>query len=513
MIVVFGILLNSMKTGLKKSILILALCVCSCLVSAVEAPLSYQVGASNLPEEIAPVVAPFAMPQFKRPDFPKLKINIAEKGAKPMKLATSIIQKSIEQLSRKGGGTVVIPRGKWLTGRIIMRSNINLYLEEGAELYFSGEVKDYLPVVFTRNEGIEMYSLGALIYANGVENIAVTGSGKLIAPGNKCEIYEKMPGIDGNVEKLIPDNLPVEQRIYDGKNGTSIFLPMFFAPINSKNILVEGVTFEKSIFWNIVPQYCENIIIRGVTVNSVGHGRTDGIDIESSRNVLIEYVTLSCGDDCFTIKSGRGEDGLRVNKPSENIVIRYCNTLKGSGGVAFGSETAGMIRNVYVHDCVFEGVQNGLYIKTRRPRGGGGESFYFERIRMSVPGSAFMCDMLGSKKWVGELASRLPVLPVTPLTPVYRNIVLKDIVVENCHRFIHIIAIPESPLAELSFTNINATCKELMRIHDVDGLAIKNAEIEAETTNMSILDSRNIVFEKFKLNSVEPVQASKLHEP
>ena len=113
-------------------------------------------------------------------------------------------------------------------------------------------------------------------------------------------------GVDENIGKM-----PLEQRVFDGReNGGEIFLPLFFGPIHCKNILVEGLTFEKSIFWNIAPTYCENTIIRGITVNSHGRGRTDGIDIDSSINSLIEYTTLDCGDDCFTLKAGRGKDGV-----------------------------------------------------------------------------------------------------------------------------------------------------------------------------------------------------------
>lgn len=491
---------------MKRILLNIAFILCALNLSAVEIPTRCQVGAANMPEEIAPIVAPFAMPQLMPPVFPDRTVNVAKKGAKQGKFATKIIQKTIDELSQKGGGTVIVPAGKWLTGRITLKSNINLHLEQGSELHFSGDIKDFLPVVFTRNEGIEMYSLGALVYANSAENIAITGKGKLIAAGNDCEIFRSVE-MDVAVESSVPETLPLEERVFDGKHGTPIFLPMFFAPINCKNILVEGVTFEKSIFWNIVPQYCENIIIRGVTVNSAGHGRTDGIDIESSRNVLIEYVTLSCGDDCFTIKSGRGEDGLRVNRPSENMVIRYSNTLKGAGGVTCGSETAGMIRNLYVHDCVFEGVHNGLYFKTRRPRGGGGEHLFYERIRIDIPGSAFRWDMLGSRKWVGDLAERLPAQPVSSLTPVYRNISIKDVIVENCLQLISATAIPESPLSEVTISNLTAKCKDMMRVQDVNGLTIENAVIQAENTNLSITGGQNILFKNVQLKQKK---ASKL---
>lgn len=481
---------------------------CTLLTPAAEVPASHQVGAANLPVDIAPVLAPFEMIQLVRPEFPDVTVNIAKKGARQGKLCTKVIQKAIDELSQKGGGTVLIPSGNWLTGRITLKNNINLRLEEGAELHFSGEIKDYLPVVWTRNEGVELYSLGAMIYANGADKIALTGKGKLFAPSKESEVYLAHK-IEHNIEERILGNHPLEQRIYDGSDDEPIFLPMFFSPINCTNVLVEGVTFEKTIFWNIVPVYCDKVIIRGITVNSVGTPRGDGIDIDSSRNVLIEYSTLDCGDDCFTIKAGRGEDGLRVNKPSENIVIRHCLAKRGPGGVTFGSETAGMIRNVYVHDCVFENTHNGFYFKTRRSRGGGGENLYFERIRLVSPTVVFRWDMLGSQRWVGDLAKRLPARPVGSLTPFYRHISIKDIIVENCDQLISATGIPEAPLSEVSIVNMQARCKSLMRIQDVDGLVIANSSIEAENPESSIIDGRNIMMINVKLNTPsEKLQAS-----
>ena len=370
-------------------------------------PVKSEVGTECLTNNIAPVKAPFAMPEFKIPQFPALSISIVEKGARQGEMATNIIQATIDAVSSKGGGKVVIPAGNWLTGRISLKSNVNLCIEEGAELHFSGEVEDYRPAVFTRNEGVEVMSLGALIYANGQENIALTGKGKLVGPPKDCSVRKQVMH-SSVIEEFIDAKTPVEQRIYEGYGEGPIFLPMFISPINCKNVYIEGVTLENTAFWNIVPVYCDGVIIRGVTVNSYGIPRGDGIDVESSRNVLIEYCTLTCGDDCFTIKAGRGEDGIRVNKPTENVVVRYCLAKQGHGGITCGSETAGMIRNLYVHDCVFDDTNIGIRFKTRRPRGGGGENLYFERIRMNLRGSALSVDMLGASMYVGELASRLP---------------------------------------------------------------------------------------------------------
>jgi hypothetical protein len=489
---------------MKAILLSYLLCAFTLLATAKNIPTSQQVGTACLPDSIAPVTAPFSIPQFKHPEFPSFEINVTETGAKQNILSTKAIQAAIDEVNRHGGGKVVIPPGTWLTGRIILKSNVNLYISEGANVNFSGNVDDYLPVVFTRSEGVELMSLGALIYANGQDNIALTGKGTLIGPAKDCEILQlRMKG--SVVENYVSPSLPIEKRVYDGKNGKPIFCPLFFGPINCKNVFVEGVHFEKSIFWNIVPEYCENIIIRGATVNSVGFPATDGIDIESSKNILIEYCTLSCGDDCFTIKAGRGDDGLRVNKPSENIVIRYCLAKEGHGGITVGRETAGMIRNLYAHDCVFEKTQIGLRFKTRRPRGGGGENLTYERIRMNINDYAFRFDMLGSRQYVGEMADRYPARPVTRLTPVFRNISARNILVENARMFLNIQGIPESPVSNLLIENSDVHCKDLISVSDAKDVTIRNVHISVTNPTIKVLDGRNIAFDKMNVNSPENI--------
>src|SRR5690606_22871880 len=321
----------------------------------------------------------------------------------------------IDILSEQGGGSVILAKGHHLSGRIQLRSNINLVVSAKALLEFKSEIADYLPVVFTRNEGVELFSLGACIYANGEENIAVSGTGRIQGPSSGS-VREKIMTHDV-IENVVDSRTPVEDRVYDGKTTDYIFPPALIAPINCKNVWIEGVSLERSAFWNVVPTYCEDVVIRGVRIQSVGIQRGDGIDIESSKNVLIEYCTLNTGDDCIAVKAGRGYDGLRVNKPSENIVVRYCLTEQGHGGFTVGSETAGLVKNVYVHDCVFTGTDIGIRFKTRRPRGGGGESLTFENIRMDVEKTAIRWDMLGQSQHVGSQASREFKVKVNALTP------------------------------------------------------------------------------------------------
>lgn len=460
-------------------------------------PYKSQVGALNMPHEIAPVTAPFPMRQFQRPVFPSRTLSIIRAGAKRNKMSTKAIQSAIDQLNKQGGGTALVPKGIWKTGRISLKSNVNLHLEEGAELHFSSEIEDYRPAVFTRNEGIELMSLGACIYANGQTNIAVTGKGKLVGPG-EGSVRKQVMEVDV-IENVVPWDKPVSERVYEGYNGEFIFLPMFISPINCKDVFIEGISLENTAFWNIVPVYCDGVVIRGVTVNSVGIPRGDGIDVESSRNVLIEYCTLASGDDCFTIKAGRSKDGLRVNKPTENVVIRYSLAKKGHGGITCGSETAGMIRNLYVHDCVFDETGVGIRFKTRRNRGGGGENIFYERIRMNLEHTAFNWDMLGSAMHMGELASRFPLREVNELTPAFRNISIKDIIVERSSQFIKINSIPESPLNNVTLENVSVNSDKLITINDAKNILIKNASVNAKDSEIRIDASSDVVFDRMSV--------------
>lgn len=462
-------------------------------------PTENQVGVKMLTPEIEAVKAPFATIKFKKPTFPSEKV-VLELSA--TELNTTKIQKAIDQLSTKGGGTIVVPNGKWMTGRIQLKDNINFHLENEAQLVFSGEIKDFLPVVFTRIEGIEVMSLGACIYANGATNIAITGNGTLVGP-QKGSIRDNILTKDV-IDNVIDPKTPVADRIVDGTKQNWIFPPMFISPINCTKVYIEGVSLSNTAFWNIVPIYCDNVIIRGVTVNSVGTPRGDGIDIESSKNVLIEYCDLSAGDDCFTMKAGRGEDGIRVNKSTENVVVRYCLALKGHGGITCGSETAGMIRNLYVHDCVFNDAGVGIRFKTRRSRGGGGENLTYERIRMNLKETAIKWDMLGSSGSVGDLADRLPARAINPLTPNFRNITIKDIIIENSSTFIKVFGIPESPVTNLTIENATVNCTELFDAHDLQNALFKNISITAKDSTLFLLDTKNIVFDQIDFKTVHP---------
>jgi polygalacturonase len=472
-----------MKQLLRLWILTVVLSVCNANVCA-QLPASLKAGPQYMPAEISPIVAPFDVSGINRPAFAQrmATVKMNREG-----LSTKAIQTAIDKMSRRGGGTVVIPDGQWQSGRIELKSGVCLHLSDGAVLTFSGEIRDYLPAVQTRNEGYDVLSLGAMIYANGAENIGLTGRGHIVGPTTDCEIYvENQKYLI--IEECVDITKPVSERLCDGQEGRPVLLPMTVAPVNCKNILIEGITIDQGLFWNIVPQYCDNVIIRGVTINSAGHGRTDGIDIESTTNSLIEYCELDCGDDCYTIKSGRGEDGVKTARPSVGCVIRNSVALRGGGGLVLGSETAASMWNIYMHDCRFEGTEQGIRIKTRRPRGGGAHDIWVERVvAKDIKWNGFTVDMLGSRKWVGNLADRFPARAVNDLTPEFRNIYIKDFTVDGCQRLIDVKALPERPLSNVQIENFEGRGKDFMRLQDVSGFAIKGGTIHTSSPSL-VLD-------------------------
>lgn len=469
-------------------------------------PTPEEVGATVMPETMNPVKAPFKTIFFSKPIFPAKTVVLT---LSPTNINTARIQQAIDDLSRKGGGNIMVPAGNWLTGRIQLKSNINLHFQDGAVLSFSGEIADYLPAVFTRSEGVEVMSLGACIYANGAKNIALTGKGRLIGPASGSVRSEKFvaPGL---IDDMFDPKSPVKERIADGISNPWILPPMFISPTNCDGVYIEGLSLENTAFWNIVPVYCQNVIIRGVTIYSVGIPRGDGINIDSSKDVLIEFNTLSCGDDCLTMKAGRGDDGIRVNRSTENVVVRYCLIKTGHGGITCGSETAGMIRNLYVHDCVFNDAGVGIRFKTSRPRGGGGEYLTYERIRLSNLRVAFDWDMLGRTKYVGDFANRLPARAINKLTPKYEHIHAKDILIESTNTFVNVVGIPESTVRNVHIENVEVTCTNYFQARDMSNTVLKNIRVIGTDTVKTLIDTKSIQFKNIEFISVKPVELSLL---
>ena len=472
----------------------------------VHMPTLDEVGPGAMPAEIAPIEgAPFDMPAFSRPVFPDLTVDIGQRGAQPDSLVTDIINQAIRDVHHAGGGTVLIPAGHFFSGRIELLSDVNLHLDAGAQLEFSARQADYQPPVFSRYEGIEVMSPGAFIYACHQSHIALTGNGTIVGPPQDAEVRQLPP--DGYAIESLADT-PVDQRIADGKDGHPFFRPMTFSPTCCTDVFVEGIHVSQSAFWNIVPVYCQHVVIRGITVETVGVLSGDGIDIESSTDVLIEYCSLSCGDDCFTLKAGRGYDGLRVGRPTERVVVRHCLAREGHGGLTCGSETAGQVHHVYLHDCVFAGTRSGLRFKTRRTRAGGIHHVLCRRVSMTNVGYAIEFDLLGSARWMGQLASRDTPQPVGQLTPVVRDICISHFNVDQAEHLLTLNGIPEMPCTNLRIEHGHITAQGLIpALNDADSITFSHLHITTtDDSQIRITDSRHVRFDHvhFDVPDAEP---------
>lgn len=343
--------------------------------------------AEALRHEEIRVKAPFEMPVIKLPVFPDRDFPVTQYGAGKGTEITEAIRKAIAACHEAGGGRVVIPEGEWQTGKIHLKSRVNLHVAKGATLRFSDDPEDYLPAVRSSWEGWECYNYSPLIYAYECEDVAITGEGKLEASMGTWKKWSGRPAPHMEALKQLyhtaSKGAPVESRqMAQGENNLR---PQFIQFNRCRNVLIEGVRIRNSPFWTIHLLLCDGAVVRGLDIYATGHNN-DGIDPECTRNLLVENCRFDQGDDAIAIKSGTNHDGWRLHTPSENIVIRHCTVLQGHQLVAIGSELSGGVRNVHVHDCRFEAKAEPyhlLYIKTNRRRGGFVENITMENVEAS----------------------------------------------------------------------------------------------------------------------------------
>ncbi len=429
--------------------------------------------ATERPLEIEPITAPFEMPRFIKPAFPNKEFSIAEYGGRNdgKTKNTEAFRRAIEACSNSGGGHVIVPEGKWLTGPIHLKSNVNLQFKEGAELHFSDDPNDYLPVVFTRWAGTELYNYSPLIYANNCMNIAITGPGKLFGHGEEwwSWLWRGEATIKKIYENQVLKNIPPDQRICGTPEAG--LRPQFINPVNCKNVLFEGFTVNSpGPFMTFDITYCENVIVRGLIVKTFGGVNTDGINLNSTRNALIEYCFINAGDDGICLKSGINEDGWRVGRPTENVVIRNITDFKSHAGVAIGSDMSGDVRNVYVHDCQYLGSVKGLRIKSNASRGGVVENIFYENIKME---NIFREAILIETNYTSFMSS-----VNGKAYPVFRNLSYKNITCDNADIAINMQGTMQQPVNNVKFENVDIKARHGITSNWVNGLVMNNVNYQ-----------------------------------
>ncbi|MBO0829002.1 MAG: glycoside hydrolase family 28 protein [Streptosporangiales bacterium] len=331
--------------------------------------------------------------------------------------ARPAIMAAIDAANQDGGGRVVLPPGTWFTdGPVHMKSNVELHVEKGATLLFTDDTDAYLPQVFTRFEGTELYNYSPLIYGRDVTNVAVTGEGTI--DGNAEHGFAPWRDLQTPAQNKLREmgatGVPVDQRVF----GKGDFLrPNMIQFVNATNVLLEGYTAVDSPMWVNHVLYSTNVTVRDVHVDS-HRLNNDGIDVDSSDDVLIEGCAFDTGDDSVAIKSGRDQDGWRVGRPSTDVIVRD-NQMTGQNALAVGSEMSGGVSNVFMEDNTLVDVASAIYFKSNPDRGGYIEDVWVRDIKVGDADELlrFQTDYKG---WRGELH------PVT-----YRNFYLQDITAKH----------------------------------------------------------------------------------
>ena len=369
---------------------------------------------------------------------PPRKFNVRDSGAAGDGKTNdrAAIQKAIDAAGA-GGGEVDFPPGVYLTGSLELKSRVTLHLDKDARIQGSPDPSDY-PIAPARWEGIECPCHQALIHADDAEDIALTGAGVIAG--------------DPTVGSL--------------RNPRG---PAIVEPISCRNVRVEGVTLKSTAIWTLHPTYCRDVTISHVTFDTTGWN-SDGIDPDSCRRVFIEDCVFSTGDDDIAIKSGKGQEGVKIGKPCEDITITRCTFRKGIGSIAFGSELSGGIRRVTISHCTFQNGTAALLLKSRPGRAG-----YVQDVRAShlIVGPE---PLLIVQTTYGANPDAQGVPGDDGLTR-FGGIVISDVQADS-HTLVRVEATPEKPLDGLSLRNITGQCTHGFILRNVHNVAMKNIQLQ-----------------------------------
>lgn len=455
----------------------------------------------------------FNMPYVQRPTFPDRHVNLLDYGGNPdgITLNTSAFADAMQDLSKKGGGTLIVPKGIWFTGPIVFESNINMYLEKGALILFSPD-KDLYPLVETIFEGLETRRCQSPISGRNLENIAITGEGSINGSGEAWRPLKKEKVTESHWKSVVSSggvvrgdnywfpsegslkgfemsdmNVPRQDLSEEEWLEIKDFLrPVMVSFIECKNLLLEGVLFENSPAWNIHPLMCENVILDGVFIRNSGYSQNgDGLDLESCVNSIIVNSLFDVGDDGICIKSGKDEEGRLRGRPTENVIVENCKVFQGHGGFVVGSEMSGGVKNISVKNCQFLGTDVGLRFKSNRGRGGVVENIFISDIYMfNIATESFLFDLFYGGKSASEALAdgdTTPIdeheFPVTDETPVFKNIYVKNLVSRNARRAMLFNGLPEMNIENINLENAFITARYGAEFSESRDINLKNVTI------------------------------------
>lgn len=424
-------------------------------------------------------------------------LNVKEYGAvgDGKTIDTSSIQRVLDKAS---GSKVIIPEGIYLVGALFIRSNTTIIFESGAKFLALKDIKEF-PEIFSRVAGVEMYWPAAILNLINVTNVDIQGPGLINGSGPYWwNIYWGKDQKSGRRQWYDEHNLRWIAD-YEIKRVRSILI------YKSNNIRIKDLILEEAGFWNLQITYSTEVEISQITIQKNTGPSTDGIDIDSSENIHIHDCLLSCGDDCIAIKSGRDGDGLRVNKPTQQVEIDHCTILSGYG-VTIGSEVSGSIRYINIHDMKFLNSGCGFRMKSAVDRGGIIENIVVSNLLMKNTRFPFSWLMTWhnqyNKKTQQNLESKpdfwksvAEQIPLNNQGTQVRNITVNNVVAQITEdyklssRAFDIRALDFKPMENITFENVKIQASEFGYIEAVNNLNLKNVLLSIKHNNSTENDN------------------------
>jgi polygalacturonase len=502
-------------------------------------PASASTRAPRQPASAGPVLdprsltadVPFAMPKVALPRIPARTVRITDHGARGdgTTLNTEAIAAAVAVCVKAGGGRVVVPRGVFLTGPIELKSRVELHLERGALLLFSPRFEDY-PLVRTSYEGGRGVRAQSPIWANGAEDIAITGEGIIDGSGDAWRPVKKSKMTAGQWQALVASGGIVDaagttwwpsREAMQGADVVKVLLgrgddvpigeyavareylrPVMISLVECRRVLLDGPTFQNSPAWNIHPQRSEDLVIRNITVLNPWYSQNgDGLDLDSCRRAVVHNCRFDVGDDAICVKSGRDEYGRALGRPTEDVLVTDDVVYHGHGGFTVGSEMSGGVRNILVERCTFLGTDIGLRFKTTRGRGGVVEKIWVRDIQMKE----IATDAIGFNMYYGGDAptdagdtpgTPRASMPVNEGTPQFRDIVLERIFCSGADRAVMLEGLPEMPIRAVVLNDVRIRARRGLATIGADAITLRRVEIGVRSGPVVALrDSRNVSIE------------------
>ena len=473
------------------------------------------------------------LPQAKLPVFKKDTFNIGSYGAKAdgVFLNTASINQAINTCSKRGGGVVVIPAGIWASGPIVMQSNVNLHLNKAAFLQFTADKSQY-KLVEGAYEGHKAIRNQSPISGTDLVNVAITGDGVIDGHGEAWRAMGKDRVTESQWNQLVASGGQVSadgkmwypsagyakaaQTPNVGSTGLTgntakqqefkdFFRPNLLVLNNCKRVLLQSATFQNSPAWCLHTLQCEDLTFDGVRVRNEENAQNgDGMDIESCSKVLVQNCTLDCGDDGICIKSGKDEEGRKVGKPTQYVVVRNNVVYKAHGGFVIGSEMSGGAHDIFVENCTFIGTDNGLRFKTVRGRGGIVENIFIRNIAMrAIVHDAVLFDMYYFTKApsLAQTNGKIDIPPVDTGTPQFRRFYISNLVCDGAERAMLIRGLPEMSIRDIQLDNIFIKSKKGADVIEAQNITFNNVALQCGQAKQIVYleNSRNVVFNRMSL--------------